>query len=76
MNRLDDLPGQLRPGSLIGTLEVLTGIAITFCFGAAGVGGITGGGLIADGIHRIANDGQTDVEQALRDHQIRNRVHE
>ena len=64
-----DFPGQLTSTSLVGGLEIIAGTAVGLCFGSTVIGGLVAGALLADGIHRMADAGQLDVEAALRQRQ-------
>jgi len=54
-------------GLIVGTLEIIAGGSIAIVFGETIIGGVLAGGLIADGIHRISNKGESDIDSFLKD---------
>lgn len=58
---------QFDGASIVGLLEVVAGTSIGIGLSETVIGPVIGGALVADGLHRIANKGEADLDEALRD---------
>lgn len=58
---------QLDGASIVGILEIVAGASIGIALSETIIGPVIGGALVADGVHRIANKGQADIEEVLRE---------